>query len=63
MIFHLAAQPLVRLSYEQPVETYAVNVMGTVHVLECIRRLQKDVTAVMITTDTVSYTHLPPSII
>lgn len=51
VIFHLAAQPLVRLSYEQPVETYAVNVMGTVHVLECIRRLQKDVTAVMITTD------------
>ena len=30
-VFHLAAQPLVRASYEQPVETYATNVMGTVH--------------------------------
>lgn len=37
VIFHLAAQPLVRLSYEQPVETYATNVMGTVHVLEAAR--------------------------
>lgn len=36
-IFHLAAQPLVRLSYEAPVETYATNVMGTVHVLEAAR--------------------------
>lgn len=38
LIFHLAAQPLVRLSYERPVETYATNVMGTVHVLEAARR-------------------------
>ncbi len=37
VIFHLAAQPLVRLSYEQPVETYAANVMGTVHLLEAAR--------------------------
>ncbi len=37
VIFHLAAQPLVRLSYAQPVETYATNVMGTVHVLEAAR--------------------------
>ncbi|WP_245824445.1 CDP-glucose 4,6-dehydratase [Sphingomonas azotifigens] len=37
VIFHLAAQPLVRLSYAQPVETYATNVMGTVHVLEAVR--------------------------
>ena len=36
-VFHLAAQPLVRLSYSQPVETYATNVMGTVNVLEAIR--------------------------
>lgn len=50
-VFHLAAQPLVRQSYAEPSETYAVNVMGTVNVLECIRRLSKDVTAVMITTD------------
>lgn len=37
-VFHLAAQPLVRLSYEKPVETFDVNVMGTVHVLEAARR-------------------------
>lgn len=37
VIFHLAAQPLVRLSYEQPIETYAANVMGTVHLLEAAR--------------------------
>ncbi|MFV0624315.1 CDP-glucose 4,6-dehydratase [Sphingomonas sp. ac-8] len=39
VIFHLAAQPLVRLSYLEPVETYATNVMGTVHVLEAARRV------------------------
>ena len=38
IVFHMAAQSLVRLSYEQPVETYATNVMGTVHVLEAIRQ-------------------------
>lgn len=38
-IFHLAAQPLVRLSYERPVETFETNVMGTVNVLEAARRL------------------------
>lgn len=37
IVFHLAAQPLVRLSYEQPVETFGTNVMGTVHVLEAAR--------------------------
>lgn len=37
VIFHLAAQPLVRLSYDQPIETYAANVMGTVHLLEAAR--------------------------
>src|ERR1700736_4614137 len=37
-IFHLAAQPLVRRGYAEPVETYAVNVMGTVHVLDAVRR-------------------------
>lgn len=40
-VFHLAAQPLVRLSYEVPVETFATNVMGTVHVLEALRHLQE----------------------
>ena len=50
-VFHLAAQPLVRQSYAEPVETYAVNVMGTVHVLEALRALQKPCAAVLITTD------------
>jgi CDP-glucose 4,6-dehydratase len=50
-VFHLAAQPLVRLSYEQPLETYATNVMGTAHVLEALRGLKKPCAAVLITTD------------
>ena len=50
-VFHLAAQPLVRLSYEQPVETYDVNVMGTVHVLDALRRLKRPCAAVFVTTD------------
>jgi CDP-glucose 4,6-dehydratase len=37
VVFHLAAQPLVRASYAEPVETYATNVMGTVHLLEAVR--------------------------
>ncbi len=37
IVIHMAAQPLVRLSYETPVETYETNVMGTVNILECIR--------------------------
>ncbi len=50
-VFHLAAQPLVRRSYEIPVETYAVNVMGTVHVLDALRRLGRECAAVLVTTD------------
>lgn len=50
-VFHLAAQPLVRLSYEQPVETYATNVMGTVHVLDAIRLAARPCVVVAITTD------------
>ncbi len=50
-VFHLAAQPLVRLSYEQPVETFDTNVMGTVHVLDALRHLRKKCNAVLITTD------------
>lgn len=38
LVFHLAAQPIVRDSYKDPVYTYETNVMGTVHVLECIRK-------------------------
>jgi len=37
-VFHLAAQPIVRTSYAQPMETYATNVMGTVHLLEAVGR-------------------------
>ncbi len=51
IVFHLAAQPLVRLSYEKPVETYETNVMGTVNILEAIRRTPSVRVAVMITTD------------
>ncbi len=50
-VFHLAAQPLVRLSYEQPVETYATNVLGTVHVLEAIRLAKLPCVVVAVTTD------------
>ena len=50
-VFHLAAQPLVRLSYDQPVETYDTNVMGTVHVLDALRRLNRRCAAVFVTTD------------
>ena len=50
-VFHLAAQPLVRPSYESPLETYATNVMGTAHVLDALRGLEKPCAAVMVTTD------------
>ena len=40
IVFHLAAQPLVCLSYEIPVETYEVNVMGTIHIMEAIRAIK-----------------------
>ena len=50
-VFHLAAQPLVRLSYEQPVETYATNVMGTVNVLEAVRLAARPCVVVAVTTD------------
>lgn len=51
IVFHLAAQPLVRLSYEQPVETYEINVMGTIHIMEAIRATKSVKVGVMITTD------------
>lgn len=51
IVFHLAAQPLVRLSYDIPAETYAVNVMGTIHVMEAIRITNSVKVAIMITTD------------
>lgn len=51
IVFHLAAQPLVRLSYEIPVETYETNLMGTLHVLEAIRGTESVKVGIMITTD------------
>lgn len=51
IVFHLAAQPLVRLSYEIPVETYHTNVMGTINIMEAIRETESVKVGVMITTD------------
>ncbi|MFM1813557.1 MAG: hypothetical protein RLZ98_252 [Pseudomonadota bacterium] len=51
VVLHLAAQPLVRLSYQIPLETYATNVMGTAHILDALRALKKPCAAVMVTTD------------
>lgn len=51
IVIHMAAQPLVRYSYTNPVETYATNVMGTVHVLESIRSLDCVRAVVVVTTD------------
>lgn len=51
IVFHLAAQPLVRLSYDIPVETYEVNVMGTIHIMEAIRATKSVKVGIMVTTD------------
>ena len=53
VVFHLAAQPLVMRSYAQPALTWETNVMGTVHVLEALRSLDKAVAVVIATTDKV----------
>jgi CDP-glucose 4,6-dehydratase len=50
-VFHLAAQPLVRDSYVNPVSTYDINVMGTINILEAIRSSNSVKAAVMVTTD------------
>src|ERR1700716_3924825 len=50
-VFHLAAQPLVRLSYLEPVATYETNVMGTGHVLEALRSLRQPCAAIFVTSD------------
>ncbi len=51
IVFHLAAQPLVRYSYKNPVETYATNIMGTVHMLETVRLSESARVVVSITSD------------
>ncbi|MFW7342512.1 CDP-glucose 4,6-dehydratase [Pollutimonas sp. H1-120] len=53
IVFHMAAQPLVRASYEDPIGTFASNVQGTVHVLDALRGIDSVRIAVMITTDKV----------
>ena len=51
VVFHLAAQPLVRESYRTPAETFAVNVQGTVHVLEAVRHQAAPCAVVIVTSD------------
>jgi CDP-glucose 4,6-dehydratase len=51
VVFHLAAQALVRPGYERPVETFATNVLGTAHVLESLRRRAEPCAAVVVTSD------------
>ncbi len=53
VVFHLAAQPLVREGYSDPVYTYEVNVLGTVHVMECVRDCPSVRSVVVVTTDKV----------
>ena len=53
IVLHLAAQPLVRASYREPLETFATNVMGTAHVLNALRGVDSLRVAVMVTTDKV----------
>lgn len=50
-VFHLAAQALVRRSYDDPIETWQTNVLGTLHVLEALRKLDKSCAAVIVTSD------------
>jgi CDP-glucose 4,6-dehydratase len=53
VVLHLAAQPLVRRSYSEPVSTWETNVMGTIHLLQALRPLPAPCSAVLITTDKV----------
>ncbi len=55
IVFHLAAQPIVRESYKDPVYTYETNVMGTVYLLECVRNTKSVVSVLNVTTDKVYY--------
>ena len=60
VVFHLAAQPLVRRSYAQPLETFAVNTMGTANVLEAVRRVGSARVIVAVTTDKCYENHESP---
>jgi CDP-glucose 4,6-dehydratase len=52
-VFHLAAQPIVRAAYTQPVETWTTNVFGTISLLEALRALSEPCAAIVVTTDKV----------
>jgi len=51
IVFHLAAQPLVRRSYAEPVETFTTNALGTAHLLEAVRRSELNCAVIVITSD------------
>ncbi len=53
ILFHLAAQPLVRYSYLLPKETFDINVVGSLNILECVRKINKIKSTIIITTDKV----------
>jgi CDP-glucose 4,6-dehydratase len=53
LVLHMAAQPLVRLSYDDPVGTFGSNVMGTVHLLDALRRLARPQAILVVTSDKV----------
>ena len=53
IVFHLAAQPLVRYSYLLPKETFDTNVLGSLNILECVRKMKKIKSSIIITTDKV----------
>ncbi|NLL77148.1 MAG: CDP-glucose 4,6-dehydratase [Clostridiales bacterium] len=57
IVIHMAAQPLVRDSYKNPVYTYEVNVMGTVNILECVRNSSSVKSFLNVTTDKVYLNH------
>ena len=51
IIFHMAAQPIVRYSYSDPVETFTTNILGTLNILEAVRTAKANTTIVNVTTD------------
>lgn len=57
VVFHLAAQALVRASYRSPTDTFATNVLGTAHVLEAVRTMASVRAVVAVTTDKVYHNH------
>jgi CDP-glucose 4,6-dehydratase len=62
VVLHLAAQPLVRLGYREPALTYEVNVMGTVNLLEAVRRAGAEVRAVVVVTSDKCYENPTPRV-